>query len=233
MEMIAQIEAQLQEIAAKEEANQKEQAIISQKIEELEATIQTQYSRRNQLDQEAIDLFNNSESLKAKLTKLKKIADLAQDFQELAEECQDNQELLSTLYSSVSNKVLAGEKTQIVQELIPGNNSAVINLEEDLNQAVKLTIDKIKDKLPNAEKIYQKLVASHFEQYRIYQNLIVDELDLVWCAVAFIAFGRDSYRQMSRKHHPDLAGSEQAMQLINTAWEISQEYLKATQSVKQ
>ncbi|MGK7899766.1 MAG: molecular chaperone DnaJ [Xenococcus sp. (in: cyanobacteria)] len=231
--MIAQIEAQLQEIAAQEEANQKEQAIISHKIEQLEAEIQKHSSRQSQLDQEAISLCNQSEQLQIKLTKLKKIANLAQNFQELAEEFQDNQDLLSTLYSSVSNKVLVGEKPQVVQELIPENDNAVINVEEDLNQNSKFTIENIKAKLPNAEKIYQKLVASHFEQYRTYQNLIVDELDLVWCAVAFIAFGRDSYREMSRKHHPDLAGSEQAMQLINTAWEISQEYLKASQPVKQ
>lgn len=233
MEMIAQIEDQLQEIAAQEEANQKEQAIISQKIKELEAEIQKHSRRQNQLDQEAINLCNQSEQLKIKLTKLKKIADLAQNFQELAEECQDNQELLSTLYSSVSNKVLVEGKPEVISELIPQNNNAVINVEEDLNHGSKLTIEKIKGKLPNAEKIYQKLVASHFEQYRTYQNMIIDNLDLVWCAVAFIAFGRDSYRQMSRKHHPDLAGSEQAMQLINTAWEISQEYLKATQPVNQ
>ncbi len=232
MEMIAQIEAQLKEIAAKEEANQKEQAIISQNIKDLEASIQKQYSRQNQLDQEAIDLCNNSEQLRFKLAKLNKIAHLAQNFQELAEECQDNQELLSTLYSSVSNKVLVGEAPQFPQELIPHNNNAVINLEEDINKSLKISIETIKAKLPNAEKIYQKLVASHFEQCRTYQNLIVDDLDLVWCAVAFIAFGRDSYRQMCRKHHPDLAGSELAMQLINSAWEISQEYLKSTQSVK-
>ncbi len=235
MEMIAHIEAQLKEIAAQEEANQKEQAIISQNIQDLEAKIQTQYSRQNQLDQEAIDLCNLSEQLRVKLAKLNKIAHLAQNFQELAEECQDNQELLSTLYSSVSNKVLVGQAPQFPQELIPQNNhnnNVVINPEEDFNQSPKISIETIKAKLPNAEKIYQKLVASHFEQCRTYQNLIVDDLDLVWCAVAFIAFGRDCYRQMCRKHHPDLAGSELAMQLINSAWEISQEYLKATQSVK-
>ncbi len=231
MEMIAQIEAQLTEIAAKEEVNQTEQAIINQNIEELEAQIQQQYSRQNQLDQEAIELFNQSEQLKVKLAKLKKIANLARNFQELAEECQDNQELLSTLYSSLSNKAIGGGQQEITQELIPQNGNAVINLEEDLNKTVQLSIDDIKAQLPNAEKIYQKLVASYLEQYHMYQNLIIDDLDLVWCAVAFIAFGRDCYRQMCRRHHPDLAGSEQAMQLINSAWEISQEYLKSTQSV--
>ena len=232
METIAQIEAQLTEIASKEEANQKQQAIISQKIKDLEAKIQKQYRRQNQLDQEAIDLCNQSEQLKLKLAKLNKIANLAQNFQELAEECQDNQELLSTLYSSVSNTALIGEQQQIAQELIPPYENAVLNLKEDLNQNLELSIESIKAKLPNAEKIYQKLVASYLEQYHTYQNLIVDDLDLVWCAVAFIAFGRTSYLQMCRKHHPDLAGSEQAMQLINTAWEISQEYLKSTQSVQ-
>ena len=232
METIAQIEAQLTEIASKEEANQKQQAIISQKIKDLEAKIQKQYRRQNQLDQEAIDLCNQSEQLKLKLAKLNKIANLAQNFQELAEECQDNQELLSTLYSSVSNTALIGGQQQVAQELIPHNENAVLNLKEDLNQNLELSIESIKAKLPNAEKIYQKLVASYLEQYHTYQNLIVDDLDLVWCAVAFVAFGRTSYLQMCRKHHPDLAGSEQAMQLINTAWEISQEYLKSTQSVQ-
>ena len=231
MEMIPQIEAQLTEIEAQKEANQKEQATISQKIQDLEAKIQRQYNRQNQLDKEAIDLSSKSEQLEEKLSKLNKIASLAQNFQELAEECQDNQELLSTLYSSVSNNVIAGEPKKVVSELTPKNtpknNNAVLNLEEDLNQDNKLSIENVKAKLPNAEKIYQKLVASYLEQYHTYQNLIVDELDLIWCAVAFIAFGRGSYRQMCRKHHPDLDGSEQAMQLINTAWEISQEYLKS------
>ncbi|MEM9275839.1 MAG: molecular chaperone DnaJ [Cyanobacteria bacterium P01_F01_bin.143] len=225
--MIPQIEAQLTEIEAQKEANQKEQAIISQKIQDLEAKIQHQYNRQNQLDKEAIDLSSKSEQLEEKLQKLNKIANLAQNFQALAEECQDNQELLSTLYSSVSNNVILGESKKVVSELTSQNNNAVLNLEEDLNQDTKLSIDNIKAKLPNAEKIYQKLVASYLEQYHTYQNLIVDELDLIWCAVAFIAFGRDAYRQMCRKHHPDLDGSEQAMQLINTAWEISQEYLKS------
>ncbi|ELS01452.1 DnaJ-like protein [Xenococcus sp. PCC 7305] len=228
MEMIPQIEAQLTEISAKKEANQKEQAIISQKIKDLEDSLQKQYGRQSKLDQEIIDLCAQSEKLETKLNKLNKIADLAQNFQELAEECQDNQELLSTLYSSVSNKVLVEEKPKTVPTLTMQQGNAVINVEEDLNQGSKLSIDKVKAELPNAEKIYQKLVASYLEQYHIYQNIIVDGLDLVWCAVAFIAFGRDSYRQMCRKHHPDLEGSEQSMQLINTAWEISQEYLKST-----
>ena len=231
MEMIAQIEAQLKEIAAREEANQKEQAIVSQNIKDLEARIQHQYSRQTQLDQEAIDLCTHSERLRFKLSKLNKIVNLAQNFHELAAECQDNQELLSTLYSSLSNKVIAGGQKQVPQELRPQPKNAVINLEEDLNQSFKLSLENIKAQLPNAEKIYQKLVASYLEEYHIYQNQIVDDLDLIWCAVAFIAFGRDSYRQMCRKHHPDLAGSELAMQLINAAWEISQEYLKSTQSV--
>ena len=233
MDMIAQIEAQLTDIAAQEEVNRKEQAIINEKIKDLETQIQNHYHRQNQLDQEAINLYDRSEELRFKLAKLNKIADLAQNFQDLAQECQDNQELLSTLYSSVSNAASSSEVKQAAQTCIPQNNNAVLDLEKDLNQGFKPSIDKIKAQLPNAEKIYQKLVASYLEQYHTYQNMIVDELDLVWCAVAFIAFGRDCYRQMCRKHHPDLAGSEQAMKLINTAWEISQEYLKTTQSVKQ
>ncbi|MGL6338387.1 MAG: J domain-containing protein, partial [Waterburya sp.] len=63
------------------------------------------------------------------------------------------------------------------------------------------------------------------EEYKTYQNFIVDGLDLIWYAVAFIAFGRTSYRKMSFKYHPDLDGSERAMQLINTAWSISQNFV--------
>ena len=94
-----------------------------------------------------------------------------------------------------------------------------------------LTIEEIKAALPNAEKIYQNLVAGYLEEYKTYQNYIVDGLDLIWYSVAFIAFGRASYRKMSFKYHPDLKrgiGSERAMQLINTAWAISQNYLGDT-----
>jgi hypothetical protein len=31
---------------------------------------------------------------------------------------------------------------------------------------------------------------------------------------------------MGFKYHPDLDGSERAMQLVNTAWSVSQRYLK-------
>ncbi|MEM6614415.1 MAG: molecular chaperone DnaJ, partial [Cyanobacteria bacterium P01_C01_bin.72] len=88
-----------------------------------------------------------------------------------------------------------------------------------------ITIDEIKAALPNAERIYQKLVANYLEEYKTYQNYIVDGLDVIWYAVAFIAFGRTSYRKMGFKYHPDLDGSERAMQLVNTAWSISQKYL--------
>ena len=89
-----------------------------------------------------------------------------------------------------------------------------------------ISIDEIKEALPNAERIYQKLVANYLEEYKTYQNYIVDGLDVIWYAVAFVAFGRPSYRKMGFKYHPDLDGSERAMQLVNTAWSISQKYKK-------
>jgi hypothetical protein len=69
------------------------------------------------------------------------------------------------------------------------------------------------------------LLARHIEEYKTYQNYVVDNLDLLWYAVAFIAFGRSAYRKMGFKYHPDLDGSQRAMQLINTAWSISQTFL--------
>ena len=74
--------------------------------------------------------------------------------------------------------------------------------------------------------IRDRLVAKHLEEYKTYQNFIVDGLDLIWYAVAFVVFGRSAYRKMGFKYHPDLDGSERAMQLINTAWSISQGFAK-------
>ena len=151
-------------------------------------------------------------------------------------ECQDNQDLLNTLYSSVSsistenNQPDQTKKTKeqpnFALSKTAKNKANVSPSDRDNYADYSISIDDIKQTLPNAEKIYQQLVANYLEEYKTYQNYIIDGLDLVWYAVAFIAFGRSSYRKMGFKYHPDLDGSEMAMQLINTAWSISQDYLK-------
>lgn len=230
---IAQIQRQLEEVAIRSQTNQQQQAITKERIEKLEAQIQQQYSRQSELDKEAIELEQQDWKLRAKLNKLQQIAFLSQQFQELAAECQEDRELLHALYLSVAKE--AGninsipERVTDNQEKSSTNSSELKNQLNDSKQSnnardSKLTIAKIKAALPNAEQIYRQMVARYLEQYQAFQNLIVDELDVIWCSVAFIAFGRSSYRQLSFKHHPDLNGSDRAMQLINKAWEISQDY---------
>lgn len=224
--IIAQIKSQLEEISIREQANQKEQAEVNLRIEQLEAEIPKQYRRRSELDEEAIQLYRQAEELKVKLTKMERIACLSREFQELKAEFQDNQDLLHTLYSSVANIAAlepSGDRNKSIAQETNQNDDA-----QDAS-GYQLSIEEIKAALPNAEKIYQYLVAGYLEEYKTYQNYIVDGLDLIWYSVAFIAFGRASYRQMSFKYHPDLQeGSERAMQLINTAWSISQNYLGDT-----
>lgn len=228
-EAVDQIKYQLQEIETKEQINQQEQATIATNIERLEAEIKKlqaelsdNYQRQSELDQEAIELCRQSEVFNSKLNNLEKIVALSQEYKSLQLEFKDNQELLNTLYSSITN--ISSEDVNS-DDYSNDFKSKTQNSEhqEDISSD-NLDIDYIKSMLPDAERIYQKLVASYLEEYHTYQNLIVDGLDLIWCSVAFIAFGRSSYREMSRKHHPDLEGSERAMQLINTAWEIAQEY---------
>lgn len=235
-EILNQIKSQLEQINAREQANQEEQALINQRIEQLEAEIKQQLHRRSELDEEAIRLYSQAEELKPKLKKLQRILNLSQEFQELEAECQDNQELLNTLYSSISNLKIMGESgyysdniRQNEGNIFENDNKSQTNLNHKTHNSdpqYKLSIEQIKNALPNAEKVYQHLVAGYLEEYQTYQNYIVDGLDLIWYSVGFIAFGRESYRKMSFKYHPDLKpGSERAMQLINTAWEISQQYL--------
>lgn len=234
--LLNQIKSKLEQISAQEQANQQEQAQINQRIEELEAEIKKQLRRRSELDEEAIQLYSQAEELKPKLNKLQKILNISKEFQELEAECQDTQELLDSLYSSISNlNVLGNENHE--QENLSNSKREVRSSHEfqsnsnnisSNNSTFKdqLSIEAIKKALPNAEKIYQHLVAGYLEEYKTYQNYIVDGLDLIWYSVGFIAFGRESYRKMSKKYHPDLKpGSERAMQLINTAWRISQQYL--------
>ena len=227
---IAQIKSQLKEIELQEEANQQEQAKINQRIVDLEQELQQQNQQRNQLDREALKLYTKAEELKPKLNKLERIANLSKEFLELHSECQDNQDLLNTLYSSVSS--ISGEnKKPVVTDIYTDKPESPPRVrtnsqpKDSSNYAdYSISIDEIKKALPNAEKIYQQLVAGYLEEYQTYQNYIIDGLDLVWYAVAFVAFGRSSYRKMSFKYHPDLDGSEMAMQLINTAWSISQNF---------
>ena len=221
-ENIAQIESELEQIQSREEANQREQAKTSQRIFELEAELHQQQQHRDRLDEEAIELYTQVEELKPKLDKLKRIANLSKEFLELHTECLGSEDLLSTLYSSVSAESVE-DNTQAL------SNSPLLKPQaktqsNDYSQ-YSIGIDEIRKALPNAEKIYQRLLARHLEEYKTYQNYVVDGLDLLWYAVAFVAFGRSAYRKMGFKYHPDLDGSQRAMQLINTAWSISQKYL--------
>ena len=230
LETIAQMQSKLEQIERDERSNQQKQAEINQIIIELEAELQQQRKRRDELDQEAIKLYTEAEELKPKLHKLERIANLSKEFLELHNECQGSQDLLSTLYSSVSAGSVADNQAILNSPLFqqPKKTSIYTKVEPDAAKdysQYSISIDEIKNALPNAEKIYQKLVARYLEEYKTYQNYIVDGLDVIWYAVAFIAFGRSSYRKMGFKYHPDLDGSQRAMQLVNTAWSISQNYL--------
>jgi DNA repair exonuclease SbcCD ATPase subunit len=231
-ETISQIKSQLAQIEHYEAENQQEQAQVTELILNLETELKQWQRRRDELDEEALKLYTQAEELKPKLNKLERIANLSKDFLELHYECQDSQDLLSTLYSSISaesnqsnsqallNSPLFKEQIKEQTATPPPSESPAQNYAQ-----YTITIDEIKQALPNAEKVYQKLVANYLEEYKTYQNYIVDGLDVIWYAVAFIAFGRSSYRKMGFKYHPDLDGSERAMQLVNTAWSISQKYL--------
>ena len=242
IETIAQIKSQLEQIELQEKANQQEQAKVNQRIVELETKLQEKQQLRNQLDQQALRLYTQAEELRPKLSKLERIANLSQEFLELHAECQDNQDLLNTLYSSVSNiSVEDNQKTAFNQHSINLDTSAVVLETPEIPETnpnyanYSISINEIRQALPHAEKMYQQLVARNLEEYKTYQNYIVDGLDLIWYAVAFAVFGRSSYLKMSFKYHPDLDGSEKAMQLINTAWAISQNFTgdsKANGTVK-
>ncbi len=219
---IATTKSQLDRVEAKEKSNQQEQAAINQRVKELEIEIQEKYARQSQLDEEAIQLYSQAESLRLKIGKLERIAQLSQEFQDLQSECSQDRGLLDALYTSISKfptePVAARDNNW--------HSSDSSNLSNEGKENLPLTIDRIKQTLPNAEKLYQQLVTQHLEAFQSYQNFLVDGLDLIWCSLVFIAFGRSFYRQMCLKFHPDRQGSERSMQLINTAWEISQQYFE-------
>ncbi len=227
-ETLAQMKSQLEQIEQQQQANQQEQAQVSQRIVDLETELQQQQQHRNQLDEDALRLYTQAEELRPKLDKLERIANLSKEFLELHQECQDSQDLLNTLYSSVSAESIEDNKQALLNSPLfkqKKTKSASLKTPAKDYSQYSISIDEIKSTLPNAEKIYQKLVAQYLEEYKTYQNFILDGLDVIWYAVAFIAFGRSSYRKMGFKYHPDLDGSERAMQLVNTAWSISQNYL--------
>lgn len=231
-----QIETELEEIAQKELANQQEQIEILQQIEELTQNIEQlkqeiaqKNHRQSELDSEALELCSRSEELNEKKQKIAKIQSFSEEFQGLQAEFQDNKDLLDTLYSSISAIAVPNDLQYNFYLEDPS-----LNIDSDRSETdgeanlteFNFSIEEIKTKLPHAEKLYQQLVAKNLEQYHTYQNLIINGLDLIWFAVGFVAFGKNSYKKMSLKYHPDLNGSEIAMQLINTAWEISQSYLQ-------
>ena len=232
IDTISKMKSQLQEIERQEQANQQEQANINQSIVEIEQDLKQKQQLRNQLDQEALMLHTKAEELKPKLNKLERIANLSQEFLDLHAECQDSEDLLDTLYSSVSanpsKSSQSNQRTLLNPPLITLDGDEVVDKTKEKTPSdyanYSISIEEIRAALPNAEKLYQQLVGSYLEEYKTYQNFIVDGLDLIWYAVAFVAFGKSAYRKMGFKYHPDLDGSERAMQLINTAWSIAQKF---------
>ena len=231
-----QIETQLKEIVEKEQANQLEQIELSQKIEQLtqnieqlKQEIQEKHHRQSELDCEALELCSRSEELKEKQEKIAKIQTFSEEFKGLQAEFQDNKDLLDTLYSSISAIALPLDPQynfNLENPTLNFDRETEIDNQTNLTEDFNLSIKEIKTELPHAEKLYQQLVARNLEQYHTYQNLIINGLDLIWFAVGFVAFGKESYKKMCLKYHPDRNGSEIAMQLINTAWEISQSCLQ-------
>ena len=172
MENVAQIKSQLEQIDVQEKANQQEQEIVNYRIMELESELQQQHKRRSELDEEALQLHTQAEELRPKLDKLTRIANLSQEFLELHAECQDNQDLLNTLYSSVSNISFANNGHNSSNPLIydlkqPELEPEPEPLEDNRNNYANysISIDEIKEALPNAEKIYQQLVARYLEEW--------------------------------------------------------------------
>lgn len=243
-EMIDQLNSELKELSEQEQANQQEQADLaqsikqlSQEIERLQKEIEQKYHRQSELDNEALELCRRYEELEDKKAKIDKIQSFSVEFQDLQSEFQGNEDLLKTLYSSISAIAVPTASNFESLSVFPEeasfnpNNSAQAETQsppDEVDSEPVTTIPLIKQKFASAEKLYQKLVAGNLDKYHVYQNQILDGLDLIWCSVGFVAFGKNLYKKMCLKYHPDLSGSEQAMQLINTAWEIAQDYVKAS-----
>jgi chromosome segregation ATPase len=235
VETIAYIQSQLKQIEIQQEENQREQAATSLRIEELEAEVKQQYKRQSELDSEAIELYTKAEEFNTKLEKLTRISSLSEEFEQLQRECKDNQELLETLYVSIfesaeRNKYLRisiEDLTSNEDDRIPEKKSS-IDISDTMSPEV--TIEKIREKLPDADQIHQQLSEWYSEKFEIYDRCPIDNMTVAWYSVAFIAFGRSLYYRLSRKHHPDMDGSDGAMQLINAAWEVSEDYLSSNLS---
>lgn len=233
---ILHIQSQLQQIEIQEENNQREQAATNSRIEELEAELKQQYQRQSELDSEALELYRNTEDLKNKLERLRRISGLSLEFKQLQNEFQGNQDLLETLYVSIFESAERSERNKYfqidIQDLIDDddvndtndktNDKSVSDFGDRNNP--ELTVDNIRAALSDADRIHYQLNEWYCEKFEVHKNSSIDNLTVGWYAVAFIAFGRSLYHKLSRKHHPDRNGSDSAMQLLNTAWEVSEDY---------
>jgi chromosome segregation ATPase len=232
IETIAYIQSQLQQIETQQEENQREQAATNLRIEELEAEIEQQYKSQSELDSEAIELYSKAEEFKTKLERLTRISSLSEEFEQLQRDCKDNQELLEALYVSIFESAERNKYLRIsIQDLTSNEDTHVPEKKSSLDISDSLepevTIENIREQLPDAEQIHTQLSEWYGEKFEVYDRCLIDNMSVAWYSVAFIAFGRSLYYRLSRKHHPDMAGSDGAMQLINAAWEVSEDYLSS------
>jgi hypothetical protein len=232
---IAQLTSQLNEVVIQQEQNQQEQELASKSIFELEAQLQQKYTRQRELDFEAIGLYRKAQDIEVKLNKMKRISSIKEEFKQLVRECGNDRQLLDTLYESLVFDPALNEsqidRTETIEpdpftkEPFGYAESLDVGFFKEELEDLNLTVESIEDILPKAREIYQYLTREYSDRQEFYAKETVEGLDFIWCAVAFIARGRELYRKLSRRHHPDLNGTAQSMQFINAAWEVSQEYI--------
>lgn len=227
---IAKLETQLQQIIQQQQSNQQQQIEVKQQIEDLDQQLQIYLKRQRELDNEAINLFEQKEQLEQKIAKIRQIYRISEEFRQLQQEFKDDRQLLDTLYNAMIFADVEPPPIDVQDNQDPFNYQANEWLFKSNQGGVGsiVTVEQIKATLPDAEIIHQQIGDRYLETYQSYRNLLVEQLDLIWCTVAFIAFDRSLYVQLSRKYHPDMGGSAQKMQLVNAAWEIYQDWRKFT-----
>jgi hypothetical protein len=202
-DVIDRTQSEIIEMQARENQLQEEQEAASQQISQLREEIQLKYHHQSKIELEIVEVCARQRELKSKLVKLLTMANVVGNLRELLDRIKNDSTLIELFHTSV------------------GQN------ERHLKPSSGFDLDKIRSSLPNTDAIYQVLSNTYRDTYQACQGYQVENMDVVWCTLAFIAFGRSLYRKFTRNYGFDEQSYANEKLLINTAWDVRCQYLNS------
>ena len=196
-------QSKLEKLCDRRESYQQEKNALLSQIGESGITSSEYHVTITEIEQKKHDLTRQIEKYSYQLDVLRRILIVSDQIQQLEIDC--------GVDASLHNALAAAIAPTIFDELRK---------------------ESLAVKMPRYQQIQAEIVAQYGQEYLLYHDKKLGQKSISYYATTFVAFGRPFYIKVCQKYHSDCGGSDEAMQFINAAWDIAQDYINRQEIAK-